>query len=497
MPEAVLSIGNARASFRNLPPEVFRTLQYDLSYRAGDAGERASLQDDGSAKTYYWDGFQTLLRKGGWMPSGLVPRALRLLRKWQVALTVVDERKQPIEGVPRWSLPHSFELRSYQLEAVRAALEKGRGVIDSPPRTGKTCMIVDLIRQVADMTVVTSPTVQIAKQTYERCLELLGHGEGWSGSGDPSSDFYLLTGGPPKSRLDKIRASKALVFIGTADTAMAMSKSWWEKVACLIVDERHHQAAKTYRAMNDLAINAYWRWGFTGTNYRSDPSEMLLLEAMLSETVKRFTIAEMTAAGVLVPARVEFRIVEAQGRRIGSKGFEKAYTNAVVRYPHRNAMVVGAAAELMEQGRKVLVLVERIEHGERLQAMISGSVFVQGADGDRIREVTKRLDRGELQCVIGSPVVGEGLDIPSADGIVYAKGMKARVTHTQDVFRALTGDGKKRDAVIIDFADRHCEMMTDHAAERLRNYLAMGVRAEVVDKHRGGGYKEGQTGFGL
>lgn len=479
-----------------MPDQVFRALRYELSYRAGDPGQRVYVQADGSAKTVYWDGFQALLRPSGWMPTGLVPRALRLLRKWQVPITVVDRRERPMEGMPRWSLPEGFKLRPYQRDAVEAAWAAGRGVIDSPPRTGKTVMIVELLRLVTDMTVITSPTVQIAKQTFDRCQTLLAHGQGWSGLSNPVNDFYLLTGGPPKGRLEQMKANRALVFIGTVDTALAMPESWWDKVACLIVDERHHQAAKSYHDMNDLARNAYWRWGFTGTNYRSDPCEMLALEACLGEVVKSYGIAEMTAAGVLVPSRVQFWPVELP-RNVGSGKFEEAYVRGIVRCDHRNALIAQAARELQEQGRRVLVLVERIEHGERLAQLIPGSVFVQGSDGDRIRQVTSDLDTGSLRCVIGSPVVGEGLDIPGADGIIYAKGLKARVTHTQDVFRVLTGGGGKRDAVIIDFADRHNRVLMEHAVERMRNYVAMGCRVEVLDKLRALGVHQTELGFGL
>jgi len=492
--ETALTIGNARSTFQGLPDEVFRALRYELSYRVADPGQRVYMQPDGSAKTVFWDGFTCLLRPKGWMPTGLVPRALRLLRKWQVPLTVEDKRQRPVEGVPRWSLPSGFELRPYQRTAVEAAWSAGRGVIDSPPRTGKTMMITELVRLVTDMTVITSPTIQIAKQTYERLLTLLAHGEGWSSLGDPARDFFILTGGPPKGRPELIAANRAMVFVGTVDTALAMPESWWEKVACLIVDERHHQAAKSYHTMNDLACNAYYRWGFTGTNYRSD-GEFLALEAVLGETVKSFTIREMTAAGVLVPARVQFWVMDLS-RRIGGRAkFDEAYVRGVVRCDERNGLVVAAAAQLMAQGRRVLILVERIEHGERLAALIPGSVFVQGSDGDRIREATADLDSGQLRCVIGSPVVGEGLDIPSADAVVYAKGKKARVTHTQAIFRVLTGDGRKKDAVIIDFADRHSPALLEHAVERMRNYAEMGCRVEVLDNLRTGEV-QGQTGFG-
>jgi superfamily II DNA or RNA helicase len=81
--------------------------------------------------------------------------------------------------------------------------------------------------------------------------------------------------------------------------------------------------------------------------------------------------------------------------------------------------------------------------------------------------------------VIGSPVVGEGLDVPSADALIYAKAGKAKVTHVQDTFRVLTGQPGKRPAVIIDFADRHNTKLIDHAVERMHHYLEMGLTVDM------------------
>jgi superfamily II DNA or RNA helicase len=86
--------------------------------------------------------------------------------------------------------------------------------------------------------------------------------------------------------------------------------------------------------------------------------------------------------------------------------------------------------------------------------------------------------------VIGSPVVGEGLDIPAADAVIYAKGLKAKVTHTQDIFRVLTAHGQKRRALIIDFCDRHQSALMEHATQRLRNYLLMGCEIKILDNCR-------------
>lgn len=473
-----IEIGNSHARVSGVRKDLFDLLRFELAYQTGEPGTRTEQDKDGIVRSRYWDGYTRLLRRDGLMPAGLVPRAARLLRKWGAPPEFYDRRQRPPEEMPRWTMPAGFALRDYQSRAIESAWQSGRGVIDSPPRTGKTVMMAELTRMVAAPTVITAPTEPIAQQTYDKLLELFRENE-WSRQvSDCSGDFFLLTGGPPKTIKARRQASKAMVFVATDATAAAMGEHWWSNKVCWIADERHHQAAATHRQINDLAYNTFYRFGFTGTNYRSDAHEQVALEACLGRTVASYSIQEMIARGVLVQGRVEFWPIEFPGMRTSK--LATAYKNGVVNCDLRNGAIAYAAGRLAAAGRKVLILVHQIKHGELLQSMIRPSRFVKGGDTAEVRAAVKDLDRGDIRVLIGSPVVGEGLDCPSADALIYGKGYKARVTHTQDTFRVLTADGQKKDALIIDFADRHNRSLEDHSVERSRNYLAMGLPCEVL-----------------
>jgi superfamily II DNA or RNA helicase len=174
-------------------------------------------------------------------------------------------------------------------------------------------------------------------------------------------------------------------------------------------------------------------------------------------------------------------------RRLSSMrggNFHALYTRGIVGCTERNHLIRDIAHDLMNQRYRVLILVDWVLHGKKLQELIPEAVFIEGKTGDRIKELLCDLDSGKVRCVIGSPVIGEGLDIPAADAVIYAKGLKAKVTHTQDIFRVLTAHNQKRRALIIDFCDRHQETLMQHAAERLHNYLSMGCEIKVLDNCR-------------
>ena len=56
------------------------------------------------------------------------------------------------------------------------------------------------------------------------------------------------------------------------------------------------------------------------------------------------------------------------------------------------------------------------------------------------------------------------------------------MTHVQDVFRVLTAHPGKRDAIIIDLADRHNETLIEHSVERLQHYREMGFAVSVLPR---------------
>lgn len=479
-----LILTHSKIYLSDFPESILRLVKHEMSVQIAEPGYRVFRGQENAFKARFWEGVVCLLKNGNELPSGLYRRVSRLLSKWGADFELEDRRIRPDEPLPRWSFPAHFALRDYQEHAVNLALEKGQGVIDSPPRTGKTIMIAEICRRISDLTVIVSPTIEIAKQTHQKLCELLGHAEEWSSLGDSHADFYLLTGGAPKNRLEEQAFKRAIVISSTINSALKLSSEFWEKVQCLIVDERHHQASESYRRLNDLAINAYWRFGFTGTNYRSSPSEHIFLEACLSDVIVSYSIKDMIAREVLVPSTVLFYPMDLP-RRLSARGnFNALYTRGIVGCTERNYLIRDIAHDLLNQRYRVLILVDWIAHGKKLNDLITDSVFIKGASGDAIKGVLQDLDSGKVRCVIGSPVVGEGLDIPAADAVIYAKGLKAKVTHTQDIFRVLTAHGQKRRALIIDFCDRHQPALLEHASQRLKNYLLMGCEIKVLDNCR-------------
>ena len=435
-----------------------------------------------------WDGWTSLVTRNGVFGTGLIAHVKRALTLRmgvpESQIKIIDTREDPsIHSVPRL-VAQSPSLYPFQEEAVTSFFEHGgRGVIHLPPRSGKTRIIIAIIDHLHLPSLIVVPGRGLVEQTRQRFLEL-----GW-----PEDQVIGITGGKSAMSQKKKRAmSRALVWICTPPTA-AGSKDQkgnrsgiWniQSRKVLIMDETHHSAADTWRAISDSARNAYYRLGTTGTFFRADGKDMLM-HSVLSQVVYERTILDMVRLGRLVPARVA--MVRSRTSLETAYG-DRLYTEGVTDHEARNTLLVQGAHELIRQRRRVLVLTKEVDHARSLAYQIGcGAVQVDGTmPTSSVKLALDQLGAGQIPCVVGTSVIGEGVigegrDVPNADALVYAAAGKSKVKQVQDFFRCLTSAEGKKNGIIIDAADDHHPRLTEAAAQRLSTYRQC-FEADVIDQ---------------
>lgn len=424
-----------------------------------------------------WDGWKSLVSTGGMFGTGLlqhVQRALTLRLHFDVEID--DQRAQPAWQSCGIAEPSLYD---YQAEAVDAWVAAGgRGVIDLPPRSGKTRIAVAIAARLGLPMLMVVPRVELVRQTAARFREYFD-----------ASDVVEVTGGRPSAKLRR-RMNHALVWIATPPTA-AGPKPKSKRAQrpgidgirsrkVLVIDEFHHSAADTWQAISDAATEAYYRLGLTGTHFRADGKDMAM-HAVLSRAVYSRTVAEMVEMGRLAPAKIA--MVRVAGDVAGVSGYD-LYTAGVTEHPYRNGLIKVAAQWLMHFGKRVLVLTKEVEHSEVLAEMIGPKAQqVDGSTSEDIRKYLNQLAEHEIGCVVGTSVIGEGVDVPAADALIYAVGGKSPVKHKQDYFRVLTATDDKNHGMVLDFADVHHPKLEKAAAHRLGTYRSEGdvFQARVID----------------
>ena len=123
----------------------------------------------------------------------------------------------------------------------------------------------------------------------------------------------------------------------------------------------------------------------------------------------------------------------------------------------------------------VLVLVEKLKHGDLLQDILKRRhgldvPFIQGKMQANQRKFLKQAIIDEdIHAAIATRVWMEGINIPNLRAIIYAAGMKEEKKALQAMGRGLRVTDNKDTIILIDFLDPY-RYLAEHSIKRLQVY---------------------------
>ena len=402
-----------------------------------------------------WDGRKHLLRrKDCRFPTGLLMHAVGTLRAIGIEPVLIDERGYPPgrrDDVPEFFVhpPGGKPWRPYQQAAIDEALLVGRGVVVAPPRAGKTLVGAAIVGTLGRKTLWVAPTNAIVDQTARVLRGQFGDEHvGVVGAGDRDTGRRFT--------------------VSTAAGAAALPKEWLADVEALMLDEFHHSSAPSIQQIARNCPRAFYRFGMTGTHFRIDGRDMEM-HAIAANELVRISVGDLVRDGYLAPALI---FMQSIAHKVRAKPTE-ARKIGVVHHAERNAAIVHWVRKLCGLGRKVVVLVEQIDHGKALSGWLpAGTEFARSGRADFTSGQIDRFTAGEVPVLVGTSILGEGVDLPRADALVFARSGKAATTVWQSIFRVLTAYPGKERAVIVDFSDEHQRLLRAWAQERRRLYAS-------------------------
>ncbi len=234
-----------------------------------------------------------------------------------------------------------------------------------------------------------------------------------------------------------------------------------------------NSAAETYHRINVLAEHIHYRYLFTGTHFRSG-ADQLAMEAICSQVIHRVGVAELVPK-YLAPPRVTFLPV--RGPKVHGEDWRAAYDKGIRDYEPRNDLIVELSNMLIQDnGIPTIVIVRRRAQADALADRIADSVSVKGGEAELTNDSIKDFLAGKVQCLVGTSVLGEGVDVPRAAALVYASGGAEGVTMLQSYFRPLTAHAGKDCGRIYDFIDSQHRTLRRHSKQRI----------DFARKHLGG-----------
>ncbi|MBN2260694.1 MAG: DEAD/DEAH box helicase family protein, partial [Clostridiales bacterium] len=307
-----------------------------------------------NALVHGWDGWVRFLHipenKLPWFPTGLMGYVCQALGRLNFYYRIEDRRIRPEEMLPHFV---DISLRDYQKEAALIGVRVGRGVFAMPPRSGKTRLAIELYRRLAIPTIWIAPTNPIVVQTVEAINSFFG--EGFASQ--------LIGKSGEKSLRD------ASIVVCTAATATRLPLEFYQSRQMIIVDEFHHSSAKSYNIIFKHCDHIYYRFGLTGTFFRSNGDDMAM-HAHISNVLMSVDSDYLVKRDNLVSTYVVFIPVISAPLKIGTGIFNEAHgKHGIHHHLIRNQMVVSSALSLKKTGRSVLILVGTKKQGRIIRDM--------------------------------------------------------------------------------------------------------------------------------
>jgi superfamily II DNA or RNA helicase len=347
-------------------------------------------------------------------------------------------RRRPAQNGARLQ-PTAPRLRPYQIEAQQAILEhRARGIrsqiISLATGLGKTIVIATLPKLLSlrptDVTLVVAHRDELIEQTVEKML-----------AENPEAKIGV-------EKAERRAPEDSNIVVATVQT-LAENRlkefvgRFHRRIALFVIDEAHHAAAPSYRAIVDAVLAQRPEamvLGFTATPNRGDGVRLI---DVFEKIVYSMDARKAIDAGYLVPVKSFVVTTTTNLDEIASRGgdFVIGQLAAAVNTVDRNARIV-AAYKQNTPGMKALVFTASVEHARDVaEEFVARDVRAEWASGETPKDERERIVRefrsGELDVLVNCGLYLEGFDVPSVQVILNARPTKSTTLYTQITGRAL------------------------------------------------------------
>jgi len=370
------------------------------------------------------------------------PDGALIVPRGALELVYRDVRALGLE--PRWTDethvadPVAFDervrLSPAQERAVGQVLARRMGVLESPAGSGKTIMAMALIARRRQPALIIVHTRELAQQAIARAVAVLGLDAGEIGL---VGDGQCTIGA---------RLTVALVQTLARGIPPALLD-----VGMVAVDECHHIAAEQMAEVVSQ-FPARYVTGLTATPFRRDGLDAVL-EFYLGPIVARIDKEDL--ADRLITPRIIKR--DTSLHPMGDSFAE--IVSDLVAMRARNALIVEDVARAVADGRRCLVLSERVGHVQELTRLLQergiAAAALYGSLGKKARgQVVADIGAGVIDVAVATgSLVGEGFDCPRLDALFLATPVSYHGRVVQYLGRVSRTAPGKRSAIVTDYCD--------------------------------------------
>lgn len=348
--------------------------------------------------------------------------------------------------------PEPFQERL--LEEIALSRQQGhhRNLLVSATGTGKTVMAaVDYARLKATLPRARLLFVAHRQEILEQSLHTFRHGLRDHAFGE------LWVGGRKPQRFEHVFASiQSLSAAGLQD----LSPDHFDVV---IIDEFHHAAASTYRALLEH-LQPVELLGLTATPERSDGLPLLgwfgdriAAELRLWDAIDQHRLAPFTYYGVhdgLDLREVPWR----RGRGYDTEGLTNLLT-ANDAWAHLVLAQLDAKVDDTSRMRALGFCVS-IEHARFMSRVFEAAgiraraIWADSSETER-QAALRALANGELNILFSVDLFNEGVDVPTVDTVLFLRPTDSPILFLQQLGRGLRKSPAKTTCTVLDFVGHH------------------------------------------
>jgi len=422
-----------------------------------------------------WDGTKTFFGIGGTGYLAHLDVILPIIEEAGYEIDVEDQRQhQNLKFAPisedywanqgkTWPKGHVMAgqpivLRDYQYDVVNRFLENPQSLQEVATGAGKTITTATLshLCEPYGRTMVIVPNKSLVVQTEED-YKNLGLDVGvYFGDRKELNRTHTICTWQSLNVLEKKSYD---------DDCLTLAE-FCEGVVAIIIDEVHQAKADVLmRLATQNFRNCPIRWGLTGT-IPKEKWEFQSLLASIGPVVNHVTAFDLQQKDVL--AQLQINVL--QTNEIETfRSYSEEYTFLVTN-PDRLDWLGSKIKEISQSGN-TLVLVNRIDTGDKLTAMLPDSVFISGSVKlDDRKEEYDEIKTSDNKIIVATyGVAAVGINIPRIFNLVLLEPGKSFVRVIQSIGRGIR-KAEDKDSVQIWDITSQCKYSKRHLTERKKYY---------------------------
>lgn len=454
----------AQEAFRRLAsisnPEYYKYLAQHDGYN-GDVSSRIPLFDE----------TDRVLR----LPRGLFPVVKTLLDNAGLDYSVEDHRTSEPDINCRLNL--NGGLYPKQKDALSAILSSDIGILAAAPGFGKTITSLTIIEKRKERTLIIVPTIALLEQwikVISGCLEIESKESIRTAKGRIRKAPGRLDGGH--------NTLSGIIDVVTLQSISARIERGTfgleNQYGFIIVDECHHIAAqKTREVLRNL--NPRYVLGLSATPKRADGLEKIVY-AECGPVIYRYSSAQLAYDRGISQLFVPHFLDTILTRDFLHKDFN-ALLNLISSDEVRCETIAQDVEIMYAEEKKILIFTRRKEQNEILAKHLGRHcvpyIVLDGEmGGKRIAETLKTVKESPLPNVLiaTDKLLGEGVDIPDLDTIVFASPFMQERIVEQCAGRLLRLSQGKNIVSIHDYVDYRIPMLSSMFSRRVSIYKKLG-----------------------